>query len=107
MDNKLNFTLPSGTNVEMDLARFTVRTVMDARACANGGFKTTLYILADICKFNGEKVTAPELEDYSGFDLLELENRWSEAQESAVKKPQAPQKLSSLQDSPDGEKKKS
>lgn len=82
------FTLPSGREVEMDLSRFKIRTIMNARACAQGGFKTTLYILAEICKFDGQTVTVPEMDEWDGYDLLMLEDEWDKARTS-LKKSQA------------------
>lgn len=102
----LKFTLPSGIEVEMDLNRFNVRTVMEARTCANGGFKTTLFILEKICKFNGKTLTAPELEELDGFDFIELEDQWNKAR-NLVKKPPVPQTSSTSPTSQDGAKKKS
>ena len=84
----IKFTLPSGKNVEMDLSRFKIRTIMNARACANGGFKTTLYILADICKFDGETVTVPDMDEWDGYDLLALEEQWDKTRNN-IPKPQA------------------
>lgn len=82
------FILPSGMEVEMDLSRFKVSTIMNARACAGGGFRTTLYILADICKFNGEQATVPEMDEWDGFDLIALEDEWDKAR-TLLKKSQA------------------
>ena len=85
-DSKIiEFTLPSGIKVEMDLSRFKIKTIMNARACANGGFRTTLYILADICKFNGEAVTVPEMDEWEGYDLLALEEEWDKARKNFPK----------------------
>lgn len=81
----VEFTLPSGKKVEMDLSRFKIRTIMNARACAQGGFKTTLYILADICKFNGQIVTVPEMDEWDGYDLLALEEEWDKARNNIPK----------------------
>ncbi len=81
----INFTLPSGKKVEMDLSRFKIRTIMNARACAQGGFKTTLYILADICKFDGQTVTVPEMDEWDGYDLLTLEDEWDKARNNIPK----------------------
>lgn len=80
--NIVRFTLPSGKQVELDLSRFKISTIMNARACAAGGFRTTLYILADICKFDGETVTVPEMDEWDGFDLLTLEDEWDKARKN-------------------------
>ena len=48
-------------------------------------FRTTLYILADICKFNGEAVTVPEMDEWEGYDLLALEEEWDKARKNFPK----------------------
>lgn len=86
-DNKIiEFELPSGINVKMDLTKFTVATVMKARQMANSGFKTPLYIFADICTFDGKELNVPEIEGLCGYDLMTLEDVWADGKKLVSQK---------------------
>ena len=51
---------------------------MKAREAANG-IATVIYLLAEIATFNGEKLPAPEILNFSAFDIITLESAWADA----------------------------
>ena len=53
-------------------------TLMKAREAANG-IATVIYLLAEIATFNGEKLPAPEILNFSAFDIITLESAWADA----------------------------
>lgn len=79
----IKFELPSGVKVEMDISRFDVATLLKARQLAPTSTKVSSFILVEICKFDGKTIIEPELEKFSGFDLMELEGRWDDAKKYA------------------------
>ena len=87
----------SGINVVLDKLKCNGYALMRARMAGQGSDKTTFYLLAECCTFDGKNMKAEELFELSAFDLMELEELWAKSS----KKYQATMTLSSFQPKPD------
>ncbi len=73
----LEFVLKTdGTKVKMDLSKFNAKLLFKCRQFEQ---ETVNYILSEICLFDGEKIPAPEMLEWDGFKVLELEDIWTKA----------------------------
>ena len=63
----------SGINVVLDKSKCNGHALMRARMAGQGGEKTTFYLIAECCTFDGKKMIAEDLFDLSAFDLSDLE----------------------------------
>ena len=77
-ENKVKLTLSNGMKVEFNPDDANGHTLMKCRE-ASGGIATVVYIMAEIATFDGEKLPAPELLNFSAFDIIKLETAWANA----------------------------
>lgn len=75
----------SGIEVVLDKSKCNGHALMRARMAGQGTDKTTFYLIAECCTFDGKKMKAEELFELSAFDCMELEDFWG----SSSKKYQA------------------
>lgn len=81
----LSIMLTNGINVVMNFSNAKAGTLMKARMAARGGYSTTAFVLAEICTFDGNKLTG---EDILGFDIVDyalLEEAWDKYNEKKLK----------------------
>ena len=73
---KNSFKLPiSGKQVEMDdVRKADGHLLMKARLLSDNGISAGIYILAELCKFDGEKFTADDILDLDMEDVVALED---------------------------------
>ncbi len=72
----VNLTLSNGVKVEIDGEKANGHLLMKCRN-ASGGMATVIYMIAEIGTFNGEKLPAEEILNYSAFDIITLEEAWA------------------------------
>lgn len=83
LENKQNtytFTLPiSGKTVEMaDVKKADGHMLMKVRKLADDAANAGVYIMAELCKIDGEKVTADDILDLDLEDVVAIENEYIE-----------------------------
>lgn len=69
-------TLSNGVEVKIDGEKANGHLLMKCRN-ASGGMATVIYMIAEIATFNGEKLPAEEILNYSAFDIVALEEAWA------------------------------
>ena len=71
----LKFELSDGKNVEMDLSKANGKLLMNARMQQEKtqGISLSVFILALLCTFNGQKYSPDEILDLNLDDVLLLE----------------------------------
>ncbi len=74
-DKILEFTLRSGKKLTLDLSLNTGNLLIKCRDLS-GGSATVIYLISEIGLFDGEKIPAPEILNWSAFDIIELESIW-------------------------------
>ncbi len=77
-ENLVKLTLSNGVKVEFDPAKSNGHALMKARK-ASGGFGAVIYLIAEIATFDGEKMPAEEVLNYSARDIITLEEAWDSA----------------------------
>ena len=75
--NIVELTLSNGINVKFNPADANGHLLMKCRKVANEG-ETVIYLLSEIATFDGEKMPAPEILNFSAFDIIKLESAWGE-----------------------------
>ena len=80
------FTLPvSGKIVEMaDVKKADGRMLMKARKMVDDQINTGIYIMAELCKIDGEKVTVDDILDLDMEDVVEIENQYVEQKKKLI-----------------------
>lgn len=78
MTELIKLTLSNGMKVEIDTEKANGHLLMQSRNAANNGASTVIYLISEISTFDGKKLPAPEILNFSAFDVIKLENAWSE-----------------------------
>ncbi len=69
----------SGKTVEFeDIRKADGRLLLKARMAAEGGIKTAGFIYAELCKIDGEKVTADDILDLPLEDFVAIEDKYAD-----------------------------
>ena len=79
-ENLYTFQLPiSGKTVEMqDVRKADGHMLMKVRKMTDDHVNTGVYIMAELCKINGEKVTPEDILDLDMEDVVTIENEYIE-----------------------------
>lgn len=72
----VTLTLSNDVKVVIDGEKANGHLLMKCRN-ASGGMATVIYMIAEIGTFNGEKLPAEEILNYSAFDIIALEEAWA------------------------------
>lgn len=80
----LSIMLTSGINVVMDFGKAKAGTLMKARMAARGGYSTTAFVLAEICTFDGHKLTGEDILNFDIVDYALLEEAWDKYNEKKL-----------------------
>ena len=78
MTELIKLTLSNGMNVEMDTTKANGHLLMQCRNATNNGVSTVIYLISEIATFDGKKLPAPEILNFSAVDVVKLENAWGE-----------------------------
>ncbi|MBQ2872318.1 hypothetical protein IJE86_11500 [bacterium] len=76
--NLVQLTLSNGMKVEIDTSKANGHLLMKCRNAANG-VATVIYLIAEIGTFDGEKLAAEEILNFSAFDIIDLEEAWAKS----------------------------
>ena len=85
-ENSYTFELPiSGKTVEMaDVRKADGHLLMKVRRMAEDDISTSVYVLAELCKINGEKVTPEDILDLDMEDVLTIETEYLEQKKKLI-----------------------
>ena len=61
---------------EMDLSKANGHLLMKSRRASSDGVSTVIFMISEIALFDGKKLPAPEILNFSAFDIVKLENAW-------------------------------
>lgn len=88
-DAQNTFKLPiSGKTVVMDdVSKANGHMLFKARKRADDIMKIGLYLICELCTFDGEKITPDDILDMDEIDVNELENRYIEAKKKLILMP--------------------
>ena len=78
--NTREYKLRNGKKLILDLNKNDGNLLFKCRKMS-GGPATVIYIISEIGTFDGEKIPAPEILNWSSFDIIELETIWGELAE--------------------------
>ena len=70
MENIIKLTLSNGMNVEIDTTKANGHALMKARTAANNGDSTVIFLISEIATFDGNKLPAPEILNFSAYDVI-------------------------------------
>ncbi len=79
-NNENIIVLPiSGKTAEFeDIRKADGHLLLKARMAAEGGIKTAGFIYAELCKIDGEKVTADDILDLALEDFVAIEDKYAD-----------------------------
>lgn len=72
-NNIYEFELSNGKKLTLDLSKNTGHLLMTCRKIS-GGQATVIYMISEMALFDGQKIPAPEILNWSAFEVLELED---------------------------------